>query len=346
MIKVYYSQIDAHTTVEEIQMITRNLLSRIVQYESIPLEKKIPIKVHFGEKGNHTYIKSENYRGIIEYLHERSIDACYMETSVLYGGQRHCKELLLKTAAEHGFTQVPLAIADGEHGEAYAEVEINQKNFKSCKIGRAFIDYNQVLVLSHFKGHKLAGFGGAIKQLSMGHASKGGKLAIHMGIKPRIINRKCKKCRICMKRCNENAITIDEKKSFIDQNKCVGCGACLSACTFKAVSRMSLKGIYNALNLRRFRERLVEYAYAAQMGKSNIYFNFAMNITKGCDCEPKKMDTIMDDFGIFVSKDPVAIDQACYDLVKKRGKAFRGKEQLLYAEKIGLGSRRYELVQV
>ncbi|MBN1534495.1 MAG: DUF362 domain-containing protein [Spirochaetes bacterium] len=346
MIRVYYRQIDAHTTVEEIQKITRELLSGIVERENVSLEDKIPLKVHFGEKGNHTYIKSENYQGIIEYLNSRNIDACYIETSVLYGGQRHCKALLLKTAAEHGFTQLPLVVADGERGEAFTEVDINRKNFITCKIGSGFLEYRQVIVLSHFKGHTLAGFGGAIKQLSMGHASKGGKLAMHMGIKPRIVNRKCKKCKLCMQACNENAITIDEKRSFIDHKKCVGCGACLSACTFKAVTRMTLKGIYNALHLRRFRERLVEYAYAAQLGKHNIYFNFAMNITKGCDCEPKKMNTIMDDIGIFVSMDPVAVDQACYDFVKERGKTFRGKEQLLYAEKVGLGSRQYELVRM
>jgi uncharacterized Fe-S center protein len=200
--------------------------------------------------------------------------------------------------------------------------------------------------MSHFKGHQLAGFGGAIKQLSMGCAAKGGKLAMHTDIKPRIINRKCKKCNLCKKRCNENAITID-RKSFIDHKICVGCGACVSICPHKAVSIITLKSLYNVfLQGRKFREKLVEYAYAAHKDKRNIYFNFAMTITKGCDCEPKKMDPIMDDFGIFVSTDPVAIDKACYDIAKEKGKVFKGSEQFLYAEKTGLGSATYNLIQV
>ena len=113
------------------------------------------------------------------------------------------------------------------------------------------------------------------------------------------------------------------------------------------MSIFTLKGIYNAIFKQNdFREKLVEYAFAAQLGKNNIYFNFVMNITKGCDCEGKQMKPIMPDIGIFISTDPVAIDTACYDIVKKNGKAFRGHEQLLYAEKIGLGTMKYELIEI
>ena len=346
MANVYYKKVDRNTTVKEVQEITRQLLAAIIEKEEIELERKVPLKVHFGEKGNTTFIKSENYEGIIGFLEARGIETCYMETSVMYGGQRYKRDLHLKTAQEHGFTQVPIIIADGEQGEAFAEVEIGGRHFKSCKIGKDFLDYNQLIVLSHFKGHMMAGFGGAIKQLSMGHASKGGKLAMHMGIKPRIVNRKCKKCNLCMTRCNEDAITIG-KKSFIDHEKCVGCGACVAICPTKAVSIMSVKGVSNfLLQGKKFREKLVEYAYAAQKDKKNIYINLAMNVTKGCDCEPKKMDPIMEDFGIFVSTDPVAIDQVCLDMAKERGKTFKGGEQLLYAEKIGFGSTHYTLQQI
>lgn len=346
MSNVYYKKVDAETTVEEVQEITRQLLAAIIEKEEIELERKVPLKVHFGEKGNTTFIKSENYEGIIDFLEERDIETCYMETSVMYGGQRYKKDLHLKTAREHGFTQIPIIIADGEQGEAFAEVEINQHHFKTCKIGKEFLDYDQLIVLSHFKGHMMAGFGGAIKQLSMGHASKGGKLAMHMGIKPKIVNRKCKKCNLCMTRCNEDAITIG-KKSSIDHEKCVGCGACVAICPTKAVSIMSVKGISNfLLQGKKFREKLVEYAYAAQKGKKNIYINLAMNVTKGCDCEPKQMDPIMEDFGIFISTDPVAIDQVCLDMAKERGKTFKGSEQLLYAEKMNFGSTHYTLQQI
>ncbi len=346
MSNVYYKKVDSNTTVEEIQGITRRLLREIVERENIELGLKVPLKVHFGEKGNTTFLKSENYEGIIGFLEERDIETCYMETSVMYGGQRYKKDLHLKTAEEHGFNQLPIIIADGDQGEAFVEIPIDMNHFETCKIGKAFLDYDQLIVISHFKGHMMAGFGGAIKQLAMGCASKGGKLAMHMGIKPRIVNRKCKKCNLCKTRCNEDAITIGEK-SFIDHEKCVGCGACVAICPEKAISIISLKGIYNGLlQGKKFREKLAEYAYAAQLGKKNIYFNLAMNVTKGCDCEPKKMDPIMEDFGIFVSTDPVAIDKVCLDMAEEKGKAFKGGEQLLYAEKIGLGSTTYRLIQI
>ena len=343
---VYYSKIDSHTPVQTIQQITRELLDTIVEKENIRLEKKIPLKVHFGEKGNTTFVKSENFEGIIEWLRKKNIETCYMETSVMYGGQRYNRELHEKTAREHGFTQLPVVIADGGQGEAFEEVEINQKNFKTCKIGKEFLKYDQLIILSHFKGHGLAGFGGAIKQLAMGHASKGGKLAMHMGIKPRISNRKCKKCKLCLAGCHEDAITIDQK-SFIDHVKCVGCGACVAICPHKAISIFSFKGILNALSIgSSFMDKVVEYAYAAQKGKRNLYINFAMNITKGCDCMPRKMKPVVEDFGIFISTDPVAIDKACFDLTKERGKQFRGKQQFAYAEKIGMGAANYNLVEI
>lgn len=347
MAKVYYTKVEQGTDVESIKKITKELLDKIIKEERIKLEKKIPLKVHFGEKGNVTFIKPENYDGIIDYLQDKNIETCFMETSVMYGGKRHKKELHVKTAEEHGFTRLPVIIADGDQGENFAEVEINKNHCKTCKIGKEFLKYNQIFVISHFKGHMLAGFGGAIKQLSMGHAAKGGKLAMHMGIKPKIVSRKCKKCHLCETRCNEHAITINDKVSVINHEKCVGCGACVSICPHKAISIMSLKAILHAFGIGNpFQEKLVEYAYAAQKDKKNIYFNFAMNITGGCDCEPRKMKPVIDDFGIFISTDPVAIDKACYDIAQQKGKKFRGFKQFAYAEKIGLGSTNYELVEV
>ena len=253
------------------------------------------------------------------------------------------KELHEKTAKEHGFTQLPIIFADGDHGEAFSEVEINKKHFSSFKIGKAFLEYAQILVLSHFKGHRLAGFGGAIKQLSMGHAAKGGKMAMHIGEKPHIVSRKCKQCHICETRCNVSALNIGEK-SRIDHDKCVGCGACMAICPHKAISIFTAKSILKFLGFGNpFIEKLVEGAYAAQKGKKNIYMNFAMNVTIGCDCESRKMKPIMDDFGIFISTDPVAIDKVCYDMAKERGKKFRGFKTFAYAEHIGLGSTEYVL---
>ena len=344
MSNVYAIKFQGTTLVRDIKEISKRLLQHTIEAEKIGLRDEIPLKVHFGEKGNSTFIKPENYDGIIDFLEENKIKTVFIETSVMYGGHRHNKQLHLETAAEHGFTRLPIVIADGEQGENFYEVEIRKKHFATCKLGKEFVKYDQLIVLSHFKGHLFAGFGGAIKQLAMGFAAKGGKLAQHMGSKPKIKSSKCKKCHLCEKRCAVHAITIGER-SFIDHEKCVGCGACVSICPHKAVTIFSGKAIFRFLSGigNPFYEKIAEYAYAAQQGKNNIYVNFVMNVTNGCDCEPKLMKPIMDDIGILVSTDPVAVDQACYDLVKQKGKKFRGSYTLEYAEALGVGSRKYVL---
>jgi len=342
---VYFKRFNGSSNPGIVKSFSRELLDRIITKEKFVLEKEIPLKVHFGEKGNVTYLKSENYDGIIDYLEERNIKSFFIETTVLYGGQRYKKELHLKTARENGFTRIPVVVADGEYGESFTEIEINKKHFERCKIGKEFSNYSQLIVLSHFKGHMLAGFGGALKQLSMGHASKGGKLAMHLGIKPRIKSRKCEQCGLCKNNCAHDAITIGEK-SYIDHSICVGCGACVAICPNKAVTVFSIKGICRAAFGNKFTEKIAEYAYAGQKGKKNIYLNFLMNITRGCDCEGRKMKLIMDDIGILASADPVAIDKASYDLTRKAGKKFRGHSIFSYSEQIGLGSADYILKEI
>ncbi|MBQ9775325.1 MAG: DUF362 domain-containing protein [Lentisphaeria bacterium] len=328
---------------DKVSAAARKLLETLVEKENIQLSDNIPLKVHFGEKFNRTYIKSENYAGIRDFLAEKKITSCYIETSVLYGGERFERAKHLKLAAEHGFTQLPVVIADGERGEASCEIPVNKSHFKSCHIAGELAESDQVIVLSHFKGHSLAGFGGALKQLSMGFASKGGKLAMHMGVKPRIRTLLCKRCKACMKRCQVDAITIDGRP-HIDHAKCLGCGACFSICPHHAISILSLKGIWEGLFKGKFfREKLAEYAYASSHGKNHIYINFALNITGGCDCEPRPMRCVAPNIGIFASTDPVAIDAACYDAVKKTGKAFKGYDILEYAQRIGVGSMQYQL---
>lgn len=136
-----------------------------------------------------------------------------------------------------------------------------------------------------------------------------------------------------------------KKKSFIDPEKCIGCAACTAVCKYDAVKTFGLKSIFGALG-NPFYERIAEYAFAAQKDKKNIYINFALNITSNCDCYGNKMKLIVKDIGIFASIDSVAIDQSCYDLVKKNGKKLRGQNILKYSEKIGLGSRNYELINI
>lgn len=346
MSKVYFKPITGKIKSCDVSPLARELLETFLEREKIVPEKKIPLKLHFGERGNRTYLGPENFSGIIDYLKEHSIESCYMETSVLYGGERFNREKHLKLAEDHGFTQLPVIIADGAHGEDAVDVPVNLKHYRFCSIARELAEAPQTLVLSHFKGHMLAGFGGALKQLSMGFASKGGKMAMHLGIKPKIWNFLCKKCNLCVSRCERKAITIG-KHSFIDHEKCIGCGACFSICPRHAVSVLSLSSLWGALFHRsHFREKLMEYAYAAHHGKKNIYMNFALSITAGCDCEPRPMIPCVENIGIFISSDPVAVDTACYDAVAAKGKSFKGVEQLAYAESIKVGSRQYELIEI
>lgn len=348
MSKVYFKKVSATTTVEDVQGISKELLIIILKKEKIVLGKEVPLKVHFGERGNKTFIKPENFQGVIDLLKEKNIKSSFMETNTIYGGQRHKSDIHEVLAKEHGFTQLPVVIADGKSGEEYEEVEINKKHFKTAKIGKAFIPHKQMIVISHFKGHRLAGFGGAIKQLAMGFGTKGGKLAMHMGVKPRIRNRKCVACNACVPRCNVNALHIHKKKkSYIDHEVCVGCGACVPACPHKAISFFSVRGIRNAITQGgAFKEKMAEYAFAAQKDKEFIYLTFAMDITKGCDCEPRSMKPFMPDLGVFVSTDPVALDRACVDMAKTLGKKFKGTSIFAYAKSIGLGSSSYDLIEL
>lgn len=343
MAKVYFKAVDSYLKTEEINAAAAYLLQIIEEKEKVELNKFIPLKVHLGEKGNKTFIEPKNFNGIIDYLSGKSIETAFIETNVLYKGQRNTIKNHLEVAKEHGFTRLPVIIADGEAGEDYEIIEINKKNFDNCKIARGIAKEKQLIVLSHFKGHVLAGFGGAIKQLAMGCASKGGKLAQHANSIPRISSLKCKACKSCALKCPEGAITVD-KKAKIDKNKCVGCASCMAACQFGAISNSWLASL-----TRSFNERLAEYAYAASKGKNNIYITFAFNITKNCDCEGHPMKPIARDLGVFASIDPVAIDQTCLDVLdKSEGRRVfkRGRFTLEYAESIGLGSRNYELVEL
>ncbi len=344
MPNVYFKPVDSYSKTKEVNAAAAELLKMIVEKEEIKLHSFIPLKVHIGEKGNKTFIEPKNFDGIIDYLEEKKIRTAFIETNVLYRGQRNTMQNHLKLAKEHGFTRVPVLIGDGEYGEDYVLVEINKKNFTHCKIARSIAEEKQLIVLSHFKGHMLAGFGGAIKQLAMGCASKGGKLEQHSNSIPKINIIKCRACKACAANCPEGAILVG-KRARIDKNKCVGCAACMAACPYKAIFSNWIASFIT----KRFEEKLAEYAYAAAKGKENIYITFALNITRNCDCVGLSMRPIAKDIGILASTDPVAIDQACLDMLDKREnrKVFRkGRYTLQYAENIGLGSRTYDLVEL
>lgn len=316
------------------------LLKEIVSQTGHQFDKEMPIKVHFGEKGNHTFIPAKCYEEIINYLKEKGVSPSYIETNVLYRGSRTTSEKHLKTAISHGFTQIPIIIADGEIGTEYDEIEINKEYLKTCKIGKGYGRYKQLIVTSHFKGHIVAGFGGSLKQLAMGFASRGGKLEQHAGISPVIVAENCISCGICEEKCNYGAIYMEDT-AVIDKDKCIGCAGCIAVCPQGAIE--------NTWEGSNFLEKLSEYAYGASKDKDIIYISLVHNITEECDCVGAHMEPIAENIGILAGKDPVALDTACLDLVQKTSgqKLFeKGRKSLAHAEKIGLGTVQYELIEI
>ncbi|HOT74287.1 MAG TPA: DUF362 domain-containing protein [Candidatus Wallbacteria bacterium] len=343
MSKVYFKSVASYADTGAVSRSASELLKLLIEKENIALENEIPLKVHFGEKGNDAFITADKYDGIVDFLKERGIKSCFIETNAIYSGSRMTADKHIRLAHEHGFTKLPVLIADGTLGEDYREIEIDAKHFKKCKIASRMVEARQMIVLSHFKGHMLAGFGGAIKQLGMGCAARGGKLEQHIAARPFIIPFfVCKKCGSCLRHCPAGAIKIGFY-SRIDGKKCIGCAACIAVCKHNAIFINPFKIQFAS----KFREKIAEYALAAQKGKKNIYITYAFNIAKGCDCEGHSMKMVAGDVGIFASCDPVAIDLACMDAVdKKEGrKVFGGRDILAYGQKIGLGRNGYELIE-
>lgn len=339
MQNVFYAAFDQHPGVAP-SILAKEVFQRAYQESRFNFVGQIPLKVHFGEKGNKTFVKPENYSGIIEALAEMNVQALYIETNVLYRGSRTTRDAHIAVAKAHGFTNLPIEIADGERGESYVDVPIYKDYFETCKIGAGFAKYPQMVVTSHFKGHGMAGFGGALKQLAMGFAARGGKMAQHSAMIPTVSESKCTACGLCVKKCDVGAIQI-APKAKLDGLKCIGCAGCIAVCPVGAIR--------NDWSADNFKEKMAEYAFAAQLNKEIIYVSYIMNITAECDCMGSEMKPIATDVGVVASLDPVALDQASLDLLSKHHghPLFEdGTPALEHAQKIGLGQRAYHLIEI
>jgi uncharacterized Fe-S center protein len=177
-VKVYFHPLTSENP-EDIGRIAKKLFETVIKENNIILEKNLPLKVHPGEPGNTTFIKPAFYNDLIDFLIAKGMKPFFIETNTVTG-QRTNKSSHLKVAKEHGFTRIPVVIADGEIGNDQKMVAIkNGKYFKSCRIAAELANKSQVVVLSHFKGHVAAGFGAALKMLGIGFASRQGKMEIH-----------------------------------------------------------------------------------------------------------------------------------------------------------------------
>jgi uncharacterized Fe-S center protein len=292
------------------------------------------VKLHVGEEGNSNYVSPLYVRRVCDHIRNAGGSPVLADTTTLYRGRRYRGDLHISLAREHGFDFAPFIVGDGLYGDDYIDVN-------GSKIASLFTRVTSMICVSHFKGHLACGFGGAIKNLGMGCASKGGKLKIHSGSKPSINQKKCTRCLRCSTYCIVDAIKESAGGLVIDHEQCTGCGGCMSVCpekaivfTWDAASRDIQKGI-------------ARHAVDSVRSARVFYINFLINISPNCDCFHTNEPMITDDIGILASVDPVSLDQACYDMIKEEIDSLHpdvnAQDQLAFAEEFGLGERVYEI---
>lgn len=326
------------------------------------------VKIHFGEMGNAAFIRPVYLRKVVEMIKQAGGIPFLTDANTLYAGTRSDAPHHLTTAIANGFAyavvQAPLIIADGLRGKGATAVAINQKRFESVYIGTDIVEADALVSVAHFKGHELSGFGGTIKNVGMGCASRKGKLAQHSTLSPAIAAEQCIGCGECLAHCSQHAISMQSEKAAIDPDACIGCGECILICPNEAVD------VQWNQSIPVFLENMVEYTLGVLKGKPNkaFFINFITDVSPACDCYPANDAPIVKNIGVVASTDPVAIDQASVDLVNAEPALagarlstntapgedkFKGlypqvdwEIQLDYAEKLGLGGRAYDLVRL
>lgn len=285
MAKVYFTE-----------KITSESLLEIYKKLNMDLKGKVAAKVHSGEKGNQNYLKPLFYKELIDY-----VNGTVVESNTAYEGERNTTEKHLKLLENHEWTKYFNVDLLDEKEEIALSVN-NPKYIKENYVGKNIENYDSILVLSHFKGHPMGGYGGALKNISIGLASSHGKANIHGAGKP------------------DEMWTADHD-SFLE-------------------------------SMAEAAKTVVDYE------KGNMVFiNVMANLSVDCDCCAVAEDPCMKDIGILASTDPVALDQACIDLVynsKDSGKdhlierieSRNGLLTIKTAEEIGVGTRKYELIKI
>jgi len=323
------------------------------------------IKVHFGERGGHAYVRPVFLRRIVERVKELGGKPFLTDSCTLYPGQRKEAVSALACGIENGFAYAvagaPLIMCDGLRGHSSRRVPVPGEVLSSVDIGLEILESDILVAVSHFKCHELTGFGGAIKNLGMGCSSREGKLEQHSNVAPQVAEKYCTACAACLKACAHDAIRFVEGKARIEAANCTGCGRCITAC-----EEMAIRIQWNE-EAPKVMKKMAEYALGAVSGKQGktLFVNFITQVSPACDCYGHTDAPIVPDLGIVAGCDPVAVDQACADLVNQAqgmtgtalasghapgGDKFRGvhpdidwEVTLEHAEKIGLGSRSYTL---
>ncbi|MDO8136782.1 MAG: DUF362 domain-containing protein [Candidatus Brocadiales bacterium] len=352
--RVYFIETKSGEALQSLAEKTKRLFDSLDFSSSVKKGDLVAVKTTFGEKGNIGHLKPPIVRAAVEKIKEAQGRPFVVETNTLYMGQRTNAIDHLLHALHQGFTTeslgAPIIIADGLLGENDYAVPLNKGLTKTAYIAGAAKATSGFVFLSHVTGHMLTGLGATLKNIGMGLASRGGKLAMHSGVIPQIIKDKCTACGICAEFCSARAITIKDY-AIINPKECIGCGECLAVCPYNAVK---ISWDENIVNLQK---KIAEYCLAVLKGKErrSLFFNFLIHVTEQCDCMDRAYQPAFEDIGILASRDPVAVEQASVDLVLEHvGEDFFRKSwpgidyhaQIDYAAEIGLGQKDYQLVDV
>ena len=363
---VYFTNM--RTTLNEnlLQKLER-LVKKAGMLEQIDFHNKFTaIKIHFGEPGNLAYLRPNYAKVLVDLIKAQGGRVFLTDCNTLYVGRRKNALDHLDAAYENGYnpftTGCHVIIADGLKGTDETLVPVDGQYVKEAKIGRALMDADIVISLTHFKGHESTGFGGALKNIGMGGGSRAGKMEMHSAGKPHVEQDVCIGCGMCKKNCAHSAITIENRKASIDHSKCVGCGRCIGACPVDAIHAGEDES-YDILN-----KKIAEYACAVVHDRPNFHINLVIDVSPYCDCHAENDLPIVPDVGMFASFDPVALDVACADAVNRQpinpGSLLDEREHVHHdhftdvtpetnwhscvehAQKLGIGTCAYELIEV
>lgn len=369
--KVYFTDFRTRVGVSLTEKLQR--LIKKARITDIDMDGKfVAIKMHFGELGNLSYLRPNYAKAVADVVKECGGKPFLTDCNTLYPGSRKNALEHLDCANINGFNTITtgcqIIIGDGLRGTD--DITVPVRNGEYCKeayIGRAVMDADIFISLTHFKGHESTGFGGAIKNIGMGCGSRAGKMQQHNSGKPIVHDDLCRGCRRCAKECGSDAITYENGKAVINQDICKGCGRCIGACVFDAIENQN----WNANEI--LGRKMAEYSQAVCDGRPTFHISLVRDISPNCDCHGENDAPILPDVGIFASFDPVALDQACvdaclhatpmpnsqlsdnladphwhhhHDNFLDSNPNVRWKETLEHAEKIGLGTREYELIQM
>ncbi len=345
--KVYLINFGEHGK-ERIYKRLERLIKKSNTKEAFKKGDTTAVKIHMGEDSPF-FIPPVYVREIINIIDDVGVEFFLTDTTTLYVGSRRNAPSYIRRAIHNGFSAagLPIIIADGLRGQDYKEKSINGNHLKNVKVASALYYADSILLLSHFKGHEIAGYGGAIKNLGMGGVAKADKLFTHSDVHPIVVQHKCNRCGVCLKWCPEDAITLKDY-AVINPERCIGCGTCISVCPENAI-RINWQSDSKVLQ-----EKIVECALGVMKGKRLVCINFLISITPMCDCNPMQGAPICPDIGFMLSSDPVAIDKASFDMVEKKTNGMLSsirpnidmQIQTKYGEKMGLGSETYELIDL